>query len=579
MENRRRGERNSAEKKGEPKGSRKKNNNTMGWVKLFACIAVIIAAISVIVSGFVTYFSGDKSVAKEGVTVLGHNVSSMSESEIANMLDELSLAGDFSFTYIIEGTDTKLTIGAEDIDLVLDTKVTAQNAVYKGRKNILDAFSFLFGNKTAEPSFSFNHVKFSAACDNFSQQAGGTLKQHYFETDGTNVVVYPGHSGTGVDTNEMLSLLEGSFKNLGGSANVKIVTTSPSDVNIDELYAFTLKDPVDAHYEVKDQKELIISPSENGTELDRDQAKKLLSGFGENSEPVSIPLILTPAKVDSSSINENPFTDVLGSFKTKYNVANTSRSANVELAAKYANGTILLPGDEFSYNKAVGQRTSERGFKPASVYEGSRSVDGLGGGICQVSTTIYSAVLYTDLKVTERHEHSLEVHYGTLGMDATVSYGSLDFRFVNTTNYPIKVSVTAKGGVVEAKILGIDEHPETKYEITTERVSYTPFELTTIVDDTLSPGQKVEDCEGFNGAVINTYKTTYVNGSKTGTEFLHKSVYRMVNRIVRVAKAQEPAPPEENVPANAATGSDVVISGDDSTAKDIIDSLEIPDGI
>ena len=122
--------------------------------------------------------------------------------------------------------------------------------------------------------------------------------------------------------------------------------------------------------------------------------------------------------------------------------SNKPRAANVELAAKLINRTILLPGDEFSYNGSVGPRTAARGFKAASVYENNKMVDGLGGGICQTSSTLYAAVLYADLQVTERHEHSLEITYAPLGMDATVAYGSLDFRFKNNTSMPIKITTS-----------------------------------------------------------------------------------------------------------------------------------------
>ena len=109
-----------------------------------------------------------------------------------------------------------------------------------------------------------------------------------------------------------------------------------------------------------------------------------------------------------------------------------------------------MPGDTFSYNETIGDTTIENGYKVASVYENGKTSTGVGGGICQVSSTLYSAVLYADLKVVERRNHSLTVGYVPKGQDATVSYGSIDFKFANNTDYPIKISSAANGGTVTA---------------------------------------------------------------------------------------------------------------------------------
>lgn len=563
--------------------TRKKRKKSKKPLFVLIAAAVIILALVFFVMTCVAYFGGDKTRAKDGVTVLGHDVGGMNAEEIQNLLASENPFDSFSFIYNIEENENILSIVSDDINLAFDAQQTAQDAVDAGRESFLRAFTFKFSSKEIDPVASYDIGKFMKLAQDFSEKAGGTLKQHYFELSGENgeqVTVYSGSSGTGIDTRKMQTLLEESFIKNGGTATLEILDTSPADVNIDALCDFCKKTPVNAHYVHKDSKTLEVAKEQNGTELDRDKAKEALSGFAEGSAPVTIDLNTIAAEITRDQINDTLFADTLGSFSTRYSTANAPRATNVQLAAKYANGEILLPGEEFSYNRAVGQRTSERGFRPASVYEGSKSVDGLGGGICQVSTTIYSAVLYADLSVTERHEHSLEVHYGTLGMDATVSYGSLDFRFVNNTNYPIKVNVYASGGTVSASISGTDEHPEKKVEITTERTSFTPFGSTTVIDDSLKPGQKIEDCEGFNGAVVNTYKTIYENGQKKDTSLVHKSVYRMVDRVVRIGKDAPPpaeeGTPDEGAPADtpSAPASSEVIEGDSKTVEGIVDISE-----
>lgn len=151
---------------------------------------------------------------------------------------------------------------------------------------------------------------------------------------------------------------------------------------------------------------------------------------------------------DTTGLNLNVnFTNslVVASRTTKYN-AKIGRATNVSLATKAIDGTILMPGEQFSYNKVVGPRTSARGYVEATVYNSGEVTTGIGGGICQVSSTLYAATKDCGLPATERHAHSLPVHYLPAGYDATVAYGSLDFKFVNAYQYPLMIKGTAVDG-------------------------------------------------------------------------------------------------------------------------------------
>ena len=153
---------------------------------------------------------------------------------------------------------------------------------------------------------------------------------------------------------------------------------------------------------------------------------------------VSVPLAVTEPTVSTESLRDLLFRDVLGSATSKVG-GSANRKSNVALAASTFNGRILLPGEVFSYNTSTGSRTAEKGYKMAPVYKGGKSVDEIGGGICQPSSTLYLATLNSNLKIVERHHHTYAVGYVPDGMDATVYYGSLDYRFENDTDYPIKL--------------------------------------------------------------------------------------------------------------------------------------------
>ena len=147
------------------------------------------------------------------------------------------------------------------------------------------------------------------------------------------------------------------------------------------------------------------------------------------------------------------FSNVYASYSTTYNSSNTNRSTNLRLACNAINGTILANGGTFSFNGIVGERTRAKGYKEAIIYEGGQEVGGIGGGICQVATTLFNAALKANFTIVERHQHSLTVHYCPLGYDAAIAWGSKNLRFKNNSGTSVKVSTTASGGTLSVKVL------------------------------------------------------------------------------------------------------------------------------
>ena len=485
----------AAKKTTEKKAASKAKLPNKGFMLVGGAVALVIV-LFLAISSYVMY-AGDRAYAKEGTSVLGIDVGGKNAEEIVALLNENAVLDDFTVVYNCEGESE--TVTAQDVALVLDAQKTAEAAVTHGRTNIFSAFASIFTSKEIVPVYSYDVLALSEVSASLSEKCGGSLKQHEIHIEEDHIRICAGEAGTGVDPEEIQADFEEAILSGGGEYTLSLSKAKPLQVDVEELYALVYCEPADAHYTIEG-KEVTITPEVNGKSFDKAEATRQLSGFGEGSEDVVISLDVKEASVKAEDINKTLFADVLGKYSTKYMTSNRPRANNVELAARYVDGTILLPGDEFSYNNIVGPRTYERGFKAASVYENNKMVDGLGGGICQTSSTIYAAVLYADLEVTERHEHSLEVHYIDLGIDATVAYGTLDFRFKNNTTAPIKIVAKAGGGTVNVQILGTNENPDKKVEIKTDRISFTPHGTTTVNDPTLPIGQQKEDAEGFNMA-------------------------------------------------------------------------------
>lgn len=194
-----------------------------------------------------------------------------------------------------------------------------------------------------------------------------------------------------------------------------------------------------------------VTPEQNGIKLDQEELEKQLlskiDGDVSGNLDIKARLKITSAQIKSSDLKK--VDTLVSSFSTNYgSVSSSQRANNIVLATKSINGTVIMPGDEFSFNGVVGERTAAKGYKAAPVIIGDKLEDGLGGGICQVSTTLYNAVNAAKLTSTERVHHTLPVHYVEEGMDATVDYGNIDYKFRNDFKYPLYIQGYTSGGNV-----------------------------------------------------------------------------------------------------------------------------------
>ncbi|MCF0134531.1 MAG: VanW family protein, partial [Blautia sp.] len=227
----------------------------------------------------------------------------------------------------------------------------------------------------------------------------------------------------------------------------------PKEINLEEVAADVCADMVNATLDPNNS--YAIVPSKTGVTFDRVLAQSMYDSAAAGQE-IIVPLTVAQPDVTTEDLQTKLFRDTLASYYT-YAGGTEARLQNISKAAASCSGTILLPGESFSYNQTLGERTLERGYQKAGAYSYNEVIEEIGGGICQVSSTIFSAVLYTELAVDERNNHSMPVSYLPQGMDAAVSWGSLDFVFRNTYDYPVKLNVSFDGYTIGVEILGTKE--------------------------------------------------------------------------------------------------------------------------
>lgn len=303
------------------------------------------------------------------------------------------------------------------------------------------------------------------------------------------------------------------------------------------------KKPLDAHPIIKSDGSVTIKDSEIGRYMDLNEAKELINLDILHEEKIELPVYKTEPKIYSNyyeGINKK-----LGDFETDYSSSIKNRKENIRLAASKFNNMKLNPGDEVSFNDVVGEISEETGFKNATVIVGGEYEDGIGGGICQVSTTLYNSLVLSDLEITERHNHSRPIHYVDLGTDAAVARGYKDLKFKNNTNNSILILAEANGEKLNFKILGNSSDRDYEIKIVPELLGTVSPGVDTVYSDALPEGESTVKESGAKGYSYKTYKEIIKNGEIVEKKEISKSYYLPKDKVVVVGTGS-PSDKEDN---------------------------------
>lgn len=292
------------------------------------------------------------------------------------------------------------------------------------------------------------------------------------------------------------------------------------------------KKPVDAHPIINEDGSVTIKDSEIGRYMDINEAKDLINLDILHEDKIELPVYKTEPKIYSNYYDG--IDKKLGDFETDYSSSVKNRKENIRLAASKFNNMKLNPGDEISFNDVVGEISEKTGFKSATVIVGGEYESGIGGGICQVSTTLYNSLILSDLEITERHNHSRPIHYVDLGTDAAVARGYKDLKFKNNTNNPILILSEANGEKLNFKVLGNGSDRDYEVKIIPQLLGTVSPGVDTIYSDALPDGESTVRESGARGYSYKTYKEIIKNGEVVDKKEISKSYYLPKDKVVVV---------------------------------------------
>ena len=532
--------------KPEKEKNRKKKRNI-----IIAVIVGIIIILTLFISTIFAFININNEKIIKGVSIENIDMSGLSKEEAKNKLE--TIYNEIKSKDInIKHNEYESTISPELIETNydIDKAVNEADSVGKSDNIFVNNYNILFTliwKKNINIDMSINEDVAKQTINDINVNLPDGVIESSYSVDDDELTISKGKAGVVIDENAFLEIIKYELKNIDSNGDqtleIPVVNKEPEAIDIEKIHDEICKEPQDAYFT---KNPFAVYPEVKGISFDLEKAKEMLK---EDKDEYVIKLTITNPKVTLDKIGPEAFPDKLATFSTRYDVSDKDRTTNLELACNKINGTVVLSGDTFSYNKVVGARTAGAGYKNAKIYEAGKVVDGIGGGICQISSTLYNAVLNANLEIVERKNHQFVTSYVEPGMDATVVYGLTDFKFKNTRQYPVRVVATAKNGIATVTIYGIKEDKEYTFKFDVKRVATIPSTTEYIDDSTLPAGTEKVEQKGTNGLKTETYMTKLLNGKAISTTLVSKDTYNAMTKIIRRGTAPATTTNTENTKA------------------------------
>lgn len=508
--------------------------------KLIAIITVAVIIIAIMFFSIIfSLLNINNEKILKGVSILGIDVSNLTAEEAKNKINDAieNRFKDENNTLILKRDDSETSVTANTFNAKFDVDNAVAKAYNIGRTGniITNNYAILLtkiAKKEIEPTLYLDEELLKATIADINSKMKDRVVESSYYIEDEKLIITSGKAGYIINEEELKNNIYTQLKNIHNNYQVIEIPVThkvQDPIDLEKIHNEVYKEPQNAYVEKNPTR---VHPHVNGIDfaISMEEAKKLIQ---ENKEEYTIPLKITVAKKTINDLGEEAFPDLLATFSTLYDVGSYNRKVNIELATKKINGTVIMPDEKFSFNTVVGSRTIQAGFKEGTAYVGGKVVPSVGGGVCQVSSTLYNTALLSNLEIVERKNHMFLTGYVAASRDATVYYGSIDFIFKNTRKYPIKIVATSQNGVCKVSIYGIKEETEYEVVIQSKVTSYINYTTTYIDDPTLEEGKEVVQQAGSNGCRSEGYRILKLNGKVVSQTLLSKDTYRPMDRIIR----------------------------------------------
>lgn len=507
-----------------------------GNKKIIIIIPICVLLIFVCVIGLFSFYNINNKKIINGVKIENIDLSGKTSSEAKQQIEEcLNKKNNKDITLF--SNEYELKIKPEQLGVIFKLNETIDEAYKIGREknfliNDIEVVDIWLKGKNLNLQFEIDDNIFNKFVIGINENLENAVKQPSYYINANELIINSGKEGNIVDYNKLKDLVYNAIKeenNSNEKIEIPIINSKPENIDIEKIYNDIYKQPQNA-YVTKDPFE--IHPHVEGIdfEITLEEAKKIID---EPKEQYKIPLKIIKPQITNDDLGDEAFPERLSTYSTKFSTANVNRSTNIKISADKINGVVLMPGEEFSYNNTIGPTTPQNGYKPGAAYIGGKVVTDYGGGVCQTSSTLYNAVLYSNLEVTSRTSHYFASDYVPVGRDATVYSPTLDFKFKNNRKYPIKIKAVVNGGTIQVDIFGVKEESDYEVEIESYITSYIPAKVEYENDASLPEGTEVIKEYGSSGFRSETYKILKKDGNIVSKTLVSRDVYNGHSKVIR----------------------------------------------
>ena len=512
------------EMKEKPKNKKKK-------IIVASVIIGILLLIGLLFSTIFALINMNNSKIISGVAIEGIDVSGLSKDEAKAKIE--AIYNEKKEKEIpIKYNEFESSINSSMIELNYNIEKALDEAINIGRNNniLINNYNILFtliGKKDINVEMTINEDATRKIIEDTGANLPGIVIESSYYIEGENLIITKGKEGITIDTENLLAKIKERLDSpeiLNDYIEIPVTTKTPEPIDVDKIHSEIYKEVQDAYY-TKNPFE--IHPEVEGIDFNVDEVKAMIAA--EDKEEYTIKLTITKPKVTVNDIGTEAFPDKLGTYTTRYDERDTDRTTNLKIACQKLNNQVVLAGATFSYNSTLGERTIAAGYKNAKIYSNGQVVDGLGGGICQISSTLYNAVVDANLETVERRNHQFVTSYVPAGKDATVVYGMTDYKFKNTRKYPI---ATAQNGIATISIYGIKEEVEYDVELQVKQISTIPITTVYQEDPSLPVGTEKVKQNGAKGLKTETYLVKSLNGKVVSSELVSRDTYNAMQKII-----------------------------------------------